>query len=103
MPKKRYSENQILTILKEHEAGVLIKELCRQHGMAEQTFYNWKAKYSGLDRQGIRKLRLLQEENARLKRLVATQALKEVLLDNLKRRRFVCDKGQFQMPHKAAK
>ncbi|MFC1629010.1 IS3 family transposase [Gemmatimonadota bacterium] len=84
MPRRRYTENQIFSIIQQYEAGVPVKQLCREHGMAEQTFYRWKAKYTGLDKDGVREVKRLQEENTRLKKIVTqqaldNQALKEVL------------------------
>ena len=83
----RYSEEQIVGILKEHEAGVGTEELCRRHGISQQTFYRWKAKYGGLEVGDAQKLRSLEDENRRLKRLVAdlaldNAALKDVLSKN---------------------
>lgn len=83
----RYSEEQIVGILKEHEAGVGTEELCRRHGISQQTFYRWKAKYGGLEVGDAQKLKALEDENRRLKRLVAdlaldNAALKDVLSKN---------------------
>ena len=83
----RYTEEQIVGILKEHEAGVGTEELCRRHGISQQTFYRWKAKYGGLEVGDAQKLRSLEDENRRLKRLVAdlaldNAALKDVLSKN---------------------
>lgn len=83
----RYSEEQIVGILKEHEAGVGTEELCRRHGISQQTFYRWKAKYGGLEVGDAQKLKSLEDENRRLKRLVAdlaldNAALKDVLSKN---------------------
>ena len=68
MKTKRYSTEQIIGILKEAEAGLPVKELCRKHGVSEATFYKWKAKFGGLDVSDARRLRQLEDENARLKR-----------------------------------
>ena len=83
----RYTEEQIVGILKEHEAGVGTEELCRRHGISQQTFYRWKAKYGGLEVGDAQKLTNLEDENRRLKRLVAdlaldNAALKDVLSKN---------------------
>jgi putative transposase len=83
----RYTEEQIVGILKEHEAGVGTEELCRRHGISQQTFYRWKAKYGGLELGDAQRLRALEDENRRLKRLVAdlaldNAALKDVLSKN---------------------
>jgi putative transposase len=87
MKGTRYTEEQIVGILKEHEAGVGTEELCRRHGISQQTFYRWKAKYGGLELGDAQKLRALEDENRRLKRLVAdlaldNAALKDVLSKN---------------------
>ena len=75
MRRSRYNEEQIIGILKEAEAGQKLAELVRKHGISEQTFYRWRAKYGGLEVSEARRLRELEEENRRLKRLVADQAL----------------------------
>lgn len=87
MRKGRFSEEQIVGILNEHAAGESTGTLCRRHGISQQTLYRWKAKYDGLDRNELKRLKALQEENVRLKRLVAeqaldNQALKELLRNN---------------------
>jgi len=81
---KRYTEEQIIAVLKDAEAGAKTGELCRQHGISDATFYKWKAKYSGLEISDLRKMKALEEENSRLKRIVAdlsldNRALKDVL------------------------
>jgi len=75
MKRKRYSEEQIIRILQEAESGVKTADLCRKYGMSDATFYNWKAKYGGLTVSEARRLRALEDENRRLKRIVANQAL----------------------------
>lgn len=75
MKGKRFSEEQIIGILKEADAGASTKELCRRHGVSEQSFYRWKAKYGGMEVSDARRLRSLEDENRRLKHIVAEQAL----------------------------
>ena len=75
MKRKRFSEEQIITILKQAEGGLPLSELIRQHGICEGTFYRWKSKYGGLELSEAKRLKQLDEENRRLKRLVADQAL----------------------------
>ena len=75
MKRKRYSEEQIIRILKEAESGVKTADLCRKYGMSDATFYNWKAKYGGLSLSELRRLKALEDENRRLKKIVADQAL----------------------------
>jgi putative transposase len=75
MRGKRFSEEQIIRILKEHESGRKVPEICREHGIAENTLYRWKSKYGGMDVSEARRLRVLEEENRKLKQMVAEQAL----------------------------
>jgi putative transposase len=87
MKKSRYTEEQIIAILKQHEAGVKTADLCREHGISDATFYNWKAKYGGLDVSDAQRLRQMEDENRRLKALVADlsldkEALKAVIRKN---------------------
>lgn len=87
MKKSKYSEEQIIVILKEAEAGVAVIDLCRKYGISDQTYYNWKAKYGGMTVSDARKLKQLEDENRRLKHLVAdltldNQALKAVISKN---------------------
>ncbi len=77
MKRKQFSEEQIIGILKEAEAGAAVTELCRKHGMSSATYYAWKVKYGGLEVSEAKRLRALEEENAKLKRLLA-----EAVLDN---------------------
>jgi putative transposase len=77
MKRKRFSEEQIIAILREHEAGVSTADLCRKHGMSSASFYAWKAKYGGMDVSDAQKLRSLEAENAKLKKLLA-----ETMIDN---------------------
>ena len=71
----RYSEEQIIRILKEVEIGTSVAEVCRKYGVSEQTVYRWRSKYGGLDTSELQRLRELEAENARLKKIVAQQAL----------------------------
>lgn len=75
--KKRFTEEQIISILKSHEHGMKLVDILRQHGISEQTFYRWKSKYGGLEASDAKKLKQLEEENRRLKQLVG-----ELSLDN---------------------
>jgi putative transposase len=75
MRGKRVKEDRIIAILKEAEAGVSVQELCRKYGMSDGTFYNWKAKYGGLTVSEAKRLKALEDENRRLKHIVAEQAL----------------------------
>jgi len=75
MKRKRHTEEQIIAILKKAESGLPIPDLLREHGISQQTFYRWKSKYGGLEISEAKRLKELEEENRRLKRLVADQAL----------------------------
>jgi putative transposase len=80
MKQSRFTEEQIIAILREQEAGVATAEVCRKHGISAATFYAWKAKYGGLDVSHARKLKALEEENARLKKLLAEAMLDMAVL-----------------------
>ena len=88
MKKKRFSVEQIVAILKQAELGIPIAELIRQVGVSEQTFYRWKKKYSGLEVDQLRQMKQLQEENARLKRIVADLTLDKAMLQDVLRKKF---------------
>ncbi len=86
MRRSRFTDEQIVGILKEQAAGGGTSALCRRHGISAQTFYRWKRKYDGLAGNEVRRLKALEEENARLKRLVADQALDNQALKELLRK-----------------
>jgi putative transposase len=88
MKRKRFSEEQILAILKEVDAGAMGRDVCRRHGISEQTLYRWKSKFGGMSVSDAKRLRQLESENAKLKKLVAEltldkEALRELLSKNL--------------------
>lgn len=83
MKRSRFTEEQIIGILKEQEAGAPTADVCRRHGISSATFYKWKAKYGGLDVSEARRLKALEDENARLKKLLAESMLNEAALREL--------------------
>ena len=83
MKRLRFTEEQIIGILREQETGVTVTELCRKHGVSSPTFYKWKAKFGGLDVSEARRLKALEDENARLKRMLADAMLDNVALKDL--------------------
>ena len=83
MKRSRFSEEQIIGILKEHEAGMPVAELCRKHGVSDASIYKWKARFGGMDVSEARRLRALEEENAKLKRMLADAMLDNVALKDL--------------------
>ncbi len=85
---RRYTEEQIIGVLNEAEAGAKTGELCRKHGVSEATFYKWKAKYAGLTMSELKRLRSLEDENRRLKQIVAQQALDNWALKDLLAKNF---------------
>ncbi len=92
MKRARFTEEQIIGVLKEHEAGAKTADLARKHGISEATLYNWKAKYGGMDVSEAKRLKQLEDENAKLKKLLADQmleasALRELLAKNSRARR----------------
>ena len=87
MKKSRYTQEQIIAVLKQHQAGLSTAELCRKHGISEATFYNWRSRYGGMEVSDARRLRSLEDENRRLKKLLAetmldASTLKEMLGKN---------------------
>ena len=88
MRGSRFKEEQIIAILREQDAGVTTADVCRKHGISSATFYKWKAKFGGLDVSDARRLRALEDENARLKRLVADLTLDNAMLKDVASRKW---------------
>jgi len=88
MVRKQYTEEQIIAVLREGEAGAKVSDLCRKYGMSDATYYNWKAKYAGLTVNELKRLKSLEEENRRLKQIVAEQALDNRALKELLSKNF---------------
>ena len=86
--KKRFSEEQIIRVLDEAKSGVKVEEVCRKHGISIPTYYNWKTKFGGMVVSDAKKLRALEEENSKLKRIVANQALDIVALKDVVSRKW---------------
>lgn len=86
--RKRFTEEQIVGVLNEHAAGGTIRELCRRHGITETTFHRWRAKYGGLQVSDARRLKALEDENRRLKKLVADLSLDIAMLKDVAGRKW---------------
>lgn len=83
MKRSRFSEEQIIGVLKEHEAGLKTADLCRKHGISEATFYNWESKFGGMDVSEAKRLKVLEDENHKLKKLLAESMLDNAALKDL--------------------
>lgn len=83
MKKSRYTETQIIRVLKEVEGGRLVKEVCREYGISDATYYNWKSKYGGMEASDIRRLKELEDENRRLKQMYADISLEHKILKDI--------------------
>lgn len=83
MKKTRFSEAQIVSILKSGDAGLKVKDICREHGISEATYYNWKSKYGGMEVSDLRRMKELEAENAKLKRMYADLALENRAMKDL--------------------
>ena len=88
MKRSRFTEDQIIGMLREQEAGAATGDVCRKHGISTATFYKWKAKYGGLDVSEARRLKVLEDENAKLKKLLAEAMLDNAMLKDLTTKKF---------------
>ncbi len=88
MKRSRFSEEQIIAILKQQEGGVATADVCREHGISSATFYKWKAKFGGLEVSDARRLKALEDENAKLKKLLAEQLLDNDMLKDVASRKW---------------
>lgn len=80
MKKSRYTDTQIIAILKQNEAGMSVSDLCREHGMSQATFYQWRSKYGGMDASLMKRMKELEAENRRLKKMYAEEKIKQEIL-----------------------
>lgn len=83
MKQSRFSESQIVAVLKEAESGVPVQEVCRKHGISDATYYNWKSKYGGMEVSDLRRMKELEAENSKLKRMYADMALENRAMKDL--------------------
>lgn len=83
MKKSRFTETQIIAILKEADAGMLVKEICRKHGISDATYYNWKSKYGGMSASDLKRMKEMERELSQLKRMYADMALENRALKDL--------------------
>lgn len=83
MKKSKFTESQIVKILNQHEAGVSVSDVCKEHGISQGTFYNWRNKYGGMDAQMLKRLKELEEENGRLKQMYADISLEHRILKDV--------------------
>ena len=88
MKKSRFSEEQIIAILREQEAGGTTADVCRRHGISSATFYKWKAKFGGMDVSDVKRLKALEDENAKLKKLLAEAMLDNAILKDVNSRKW---------------
>ena len=88
MRKSRFSDEQIIGVLKEHQAGLPVAELCRRHGISDGTFYTWRSKYGGMETSDAKRLKALEEENRKLKKLLAEQMLDAATLREMLAKNF---------------